>query len=200
MPAFEWTKIFAAVVLASIVAVASAILATGLVPLHELTSDAYPIAAVAAPVKVASDEDAGPVPLTSDQFASADANKGSVIAHKCEACHSIGKGEPAKIGPNLWGIINNKRAHMEKLGGKWTAQNIAAFIYKPRLYLPGTKMGFPGLPDPEERADVIAYLNTQADTQIDLSKEGVAAAAAPAAPAPAAPAGGPAPGAKDGSK
>jgi cytochrome c len=58
------------------------------------------------------------------------------------------------------------------LGGTWTVQNIARFIYKPKAYISGTKMGFGGLPDPQDRADVLAFLNQESDAPVDLVKEG----------------------------
>ena len=57
---------------------------------------------------------------------------------------------------------------VKKLGGNWTPEDIAEFIYKPSAYAPGTKMTFPGLPKPEERADVIAFLNSKSDSPVDL--------------------------------
>jgi cytochrome c len=185
MTAFEWNKIVAASLVALIIAVISGLLAKGLVNPVALTKEAYPIGTQVAAAPAASAAEDEPAPLTSDQLAKADAAKGATIAKKCEACHSLGKGEAAKIGPNLWGVINDKRAHMAgfeysdamtKLGGTWTVQNIAAFIYKPQAYLPGTKMGFPGLPDAQDRADVIAYLNSQSAAKVDLAKEGASPA------------------------
>ncbi len=142
-------------------------------PLSTVPAAAAPAAADAGP--------AAPAPLTPDQLAKADAAQGQKIAAKCMVCHNFAKGTGAKVGPNLWGIIDDKRAHMAgfsysdavaHLGGTWTVQNIARFIYKPKLYIAGTKMGFGGLPDPQDRADVLAFLNTQRDSPVDLVKEG----------------------------
>jgi cytochrome c len=140
---------------------------------------AAPAAAAGKPAAPAAD--AVPADLTADQLSKADAVAGQKIAAKCMVCHNFPKGTPAKVGPNLWGIINNTRAHMDgfaysdavaHLGGTWTVQNIARFIYKPKAYISGTKMGFGGLPDPQDRANVLAFLNQNSDAPVDLVKEG----------------------------
>jgi cytochrome c len=140
-------------------------------------------------------------------LAKADVNKGAEISKKCAVCHSFGKGEPAKVGPNLWGIVGNKHAHMEGFpysdaikgmaDKTWSYEEINHFITNPKHYAPGTKMTFPGLPKVQDRADLIAWLRTQADTPVPLPSDAdikaaedaakqQQAAAAQAAPAPAA--------------
>ncbi|NBV06002.1 MAG: cytochrome c family protein [Proteobacteria bacterium] len=100
----------------------------------------------------------------------ADFDRGAKIFKKCMSCHSIGKGEAAKVGPNLYGIVGRARgsfagfsysAAMKAKGGSWDAESINQFITKPKDYLPGTKMGFAGLKKPQDRADVILYLQRQ---------------------------------------
>jgi cytochrome c len=98
---------------------------------------------------------------------------GEKIATKCKACHDFTKGGPNKVGPNLYDIVGNKQAHLDnfsysdavkKLGGEWSYENLDKFLTKPKDYAPGTKMTFPGLPKPEDRAAVIAYLRTLSDS------------------------------------
>ena len=78
----------------------------------------------------------------------------------CAQCHSFGKGEPAKVGPNLWGIVDNKHGHMpgfayskaiDSIDKPWGYEELNHFIASPRAYAPGTKMTFAGLPKVEER-------------------------------------------------
>lgn len=166
----------------------------------------------------ASEPAAGPaaVPFSTD-LAKASVDSGKSIAGKCLACHTLQKGQPPHIGPNLWGVIGAKRAHeagfaysdaMKALGGTWNFDELNDFLTKPSAYLPGTKMTFPGLDSEQDRADVVAYLNTLSDNPLPLPKAPAAAAApkTPVAAAPpattgkpagaapnAAPAGGPAP-------
>ena len=103
------------------------------------------------------------------RLAAADAAKGATIAKRCEACHTLNKGGAIRVGPNLYGVVGRPKASfpgfvysdaVKKLGGSWTYEDLDRFLTKPSAFAPGTKMGFPGLPSGEERADVIAYLRS----------------------------------------
>jgi cytochrome c len=118
-------------------------------------------------------------------FASATIEKGEAAAKKCAACHTFGKGEPNRVGPNLYGVVGRERgshagfnysAAMKGKPGKWTVEDLNAFLQNPKGFLPGTTMGFAGVPRGSERADVIAYLNSKSDSPAPLPK----AAEAPA--------------------
>jgi len=128
---------------------------------------------------------------------------------KCTACHSAEKGGPNKVGPDLWGIVDRPVAAHEGFaysagmkefskGGteKWTYDHLNHFLTSPKGLVKGTAMGFAGLKKDDERANVIAYLRTLADSPVPLPAAAPAAenASAPAdASAPAAPADGAAP-------
>lgn len=114
---------------------------------------------------------AGPSP-TRQAFASvASASAGASLFGQCAACHSIGQGSPDLAGPNLFGVMgkpvaqNSPRfgytAALQRLGGTWTPERLDAWLKNPREVAPGTSMAFPGLADPLDRADVIAFLSTQ---------------------------------------
>jgi cytochrome c len=130
---------------------------------------------------------AEPLPIL---LASADPAKGQASSKKCLACHSIHKGEPNKIGPNLYGVIGHpKGAHegfnysaaMKGKGGQWTFEELNTFIANPKGYVPGTIMAFAGIGNPKERADLIRYLQTLSDAPVPLPAAEAAPAAQPAA-------------------
>jgi cytochrome c len=148
-----------------------------------------------APAGAAAEAEVDIKPL----LASADANAGEAIFKKCGACHTVEKGGPNKVGPNLWGVVERPIASHEgfsysagmktfaEANKTWTYDHLSYFIEAPKKHVPGTAMGFAGLKKPEERASLIAWLRGQADAPVALP-EASAAAAPAAAPAPAAPA------------
>jgi len=118
-------------------------------------------------------------------LASASIDKGANAAKKCAACHTFGKGEPNRVGPNLYGVVGRERgshagfnysAGMKGKPGKWTVEDLNAFLQNPKGFVPGTSMGFAGVPRGSERADLIAFLNSKSDSPAPLPK----AAEAPA--------------------
>lgn len=123
----------------------------------------------------------------------ADVAKGAEVFKKCAACHTINQGGANGIGPNLFGTMGDEIGHgkagfafsepLKAVGGSWDFQKMDAWLASPRKFAPGTKMTFAGLSKPEDRANLLVYLNAQG-SNLPLP----AAAAAPAAGAAAAPA------------
>jgi len=98
------------------------------------------------------------------------ANGEAAFGKRCATCHTANQGGPNKVGPNLYGIIGAKKAHLDNFtyskamaekGGEWTYEDINHFIVKPSAFVKGTKMAFAGLGNAQERADIIAWLRTQ---------------------------------------
>ena len=164
----QMNKIFAAILVAGIVAMAAGILSEELFHVPKLKQDAFPVAGVdatpgAAPVAEVKIEAIAPL------MAKADAAKGAQVVKVCSACHSFDKGGPNKVGPVLYGVIGRTRGTadgyaysdaMKAKGGAWDAESLNQFLAAPKKFVEGTKMGFMGLPKPQDRADVIKYLET----------------------------------------
>jgi len=120
----------------------------------------------------------------------ADAGKGADVFKKCAACHNADKGGANALGPNLYGVVGEAAATgrggfafsdaLKSKGGKWDFDNLNAWLTSPKTYAPGTKMTFAGLSNPQDRANVIAYLNKQGDSPLPLPAAPPEGAASPA--------------------
>ena len=139
------------------------------------------------------------------RLAGADATAGQAIEKKCSACHTTEKGGANKVGPNLFGIVNRPVASHEGFaysgamkefsqGGSvvWDYEHLDKFLTSPKGLVKGTAMGFAGLKNPTERANLIAFLRELADTPAPLPEATAPAAEPVAAPAGEAPAAQPA--------
>jgi cytochrome c len=122
-------------------------------------------------------------------LASADPAKGADVFKKCAACHTATKGGPNGVGPNLWGALGKPHGHvpgfaysdaLKSKPGNWDWEGLSAWLKSPKAYAPGTKMTFAGLSKPEDRANLIAWLNQQSDSALPLPAAPAQAAAAPA--------------------
>lgn len=171
MNGFELNKIAAAILLALVIGMAARLASEGLVVPMRLTHNVYIVEGV-EPGKEAAEAVSEGLPLIEPLLAAANVENGAKIAKKCLQCHSLDKGGANRIGPNLWGIVKNKTAHaqgfayskgLEAKHDVWTFENLNHFIYKPRGFITGTKMSFVGLQKPQDRADLLVYLNTLSD-------------------------------------
>lgn len=98
---------------------------------------------------------------------------GENVFKKCKACHQVGEGAKNKSGPQLNGIVGKVAASVDGFkyskvmrkageeGLKWTEEELAAFLTKPKAYMKGTKMSFGGLKKDEDKLAVIEYLKSQ---------------------------------------
>ena len=109
------------------------------------------------------------VPL-GNMMAAADMTKGEAIFKKCTACHTIAQGAANGIGPNLWATVGKPLGShagfaysdaLKSKGGTWTFEALNEWLTNPKKFAPGNKMTFAGLGNPEERAALLLYLNSQ---------------------------------------
>jgi cytochrome c len=100
-------------------------------------------------------------------YQSADLDNGQAKFALCQTCHTVGKGEVAMVGPNLWGVFGRKAGSapgfdysdgLKALGVTWDAPTIDKWISNPRGMVPGTKMTYLGMENSKDRTDVVAYL------------------------------------------
>lgn len=103
-------------------------------------------------------------------LASADVGKGEQVFKKCAACHTITPGGANGLGPNIHAIMGAPLAakpgfayseDLKSKGGTWTWDDMSAWLKSPKGFAPGTKMTFAGIGKPEDRANLLVYLNAQ---------------------------------------
>jgi cytochrome c len=133
-------------------------------------------------------------------LSSPDPVQGEQDANKCKICHTQTNGGANGTGPNLWGVVGRPIAshagftyseamvaHSKEVPN-WTYDELNHFLTSPKGRVPNTKMGFAGVKDDAERANIIAYLSTLSDSPVPFPPPEAAAPAEGEAPAEAAPA------------
>ena len=131
------------------------------------TTDPAPAVVAPAPAAVPAVES----PELAARLKVADLHKGKVLFLQCRACHSIvPEAESGKIGPTLYGVIGRKAgsvpdfaysAAVASSGITWTADKIDGWLQRPSEFLPGNKMVFVGIQDPQDRANIIAFIQDE---------------------------------------
>src|SRR3954452_17377846 len=171
------------VLFAGIVALFSSIVAGEYFKSERPEKMGYPIAGVAEEAEGGA---AAEQPIEA-YLAKADPAKGAEVFKKCGACHNAENGGPNQLGPNLWGVIGEPVGQgkgfpfsdaLSKKGGSWNWDNLSQWLTSPRAFAPGTKMTFAGLGNPQDRANVIAFLNAHSDAPKPLPAAPAATAAA----------------------
>lgn len=106
-------------------------------------------------------------------LARGDAARGQTYWARCAACHTIEQGGRHGVGPNLWGVPGNPIAAREGFssssalsarGGSWDWEAMNGFLRSPRTFQPGNRMTFAGVSNPQDRADLMLYMNRQGGT------------------------------------
>jgi cytochrome c len=106
--------------------------------------------------------------FAADPWEGGDAAAGKVVFQKCGLCHYAEPGK-VKIGPPLWGVVGRHSGSvpgysystaMKNFNQVWTPQELFTYLQAPQKVVVGTKMAFAGLSSPDDRKNVIAYLET----------------------------------------
>lgn len=179
MSLFEWNKIIGAILMTVLATKVIDVTGDALVAPREPKKNVYVVPGAAeAPI---TEPPAAPVQQALETIgpllSSADVETGRKAARTCAVCHSFDKEGPKKVGPNLWNIVNAKKARsaefaysasLSKAGGAWSYEELNAYLANPKQAIPGTKMTFAGLKKASDRAAVIAYLRSLSDAPAPL--------------------------------
>lgn len=191
----EFNKLFAALLVAGIIASLSGFIASQLTHPEESAEFAYVIAAAEAAEGGAA-KAALPEPILA-LIGAADIERGKQVAKACAACHNFEPGGANGTGPALAGVLGRDKgshagfsysAGMKDMSGSWTYADLNHFLWKPKAFVKGTTMNFVGVKKPEDRAALIAYLRSISGSPALPSEADIAAETTelvPVAPEPA---------------
>src|SRR3990170_2412327 len=166
------TTIAGWVLFAGIIALGSSIVSSEVFHDERPKTMGYPIEGV-----VVEGEEAEAERPIAVYLAAADPAKGEQVFKKCAACHNADPGGPNALGPNLYCVMGKPHAAhpgfafsdaLKGVPGTWTWDAMSAWLANPKKYAPGTKMTFAGLGNPQDRADVMAFLNARSASPLPL--------------------------------
>ncbi len=161
----RFTTISGWVLFAGIVALGASIVSGEMFHSERPEEMGYPIEGV-----VVEGEGGEPAKPIAFYLATADAAKGEQVFKKCAACHNAEPGGANALGPALYGVMGNPIAGhpgfafsdaLKSKGGSWNWDSMSEWLANPKKFATGTKMTFAGLGKPEDRANLMAFLNSR---------------------------------------
>jgi len=168
----------AAVLLTLVIAMVANIIGDALVDPKELKKSVYIVEGITPEVAGAEPKmTVHEIESIDPLMASADIEKGKIVAKKCAQCHTFNKDGPNRVGPNLYGVVGRKVAQaagfayskaMSSFQQIWSIDHLNKYLYKPKDYVKGTRMQFVGLKKAQDRANLIAYMNSESDDPVPL--------------------------------
>ena len=184
MSALEVNKIIASIIVAVIVIGLIAIIGDLIFKNSndEVVQNAYKIdiAEVQSDENSTNTENIDSSELVSPLLKTASLENGEKIFKKCGACHTYKKDGANKVGPNLWNVLNREMGQVDgykyskalmAFGGKWDYSSLNQFLLKPKEYMKGTKMNYAGLKKEKDRANILLWLRSLADTPANLPSD-----------------------------
>lgn len=172
MDSFEFNKIFAATLIALIIAMVCGLMGGYIISPHiKLKKNSFPIEVSNMDSTATAATKEKVFELIASKLSNANLANGEKIYKKCTQCHALEAGKN-NVGPSLFNIIGSaiassdgyaySSAMKEKSSGKWDVESLNHFLYDPKKFIAGTKMTFLGLENDQDRIDVIAYLQKAA--------------------------------------
>ncbi len=193
MKTMEFNKIFGAATAALLIFLLAGFVSRSVYTIPEPSTPGFATeVASAEPAETAND-----APAAEEDFAtllaSVDPSAGAAVFRRCSACHKLEDGANG-VGPHLYGVVGRDVGAVDgfRYSGAlnaaaevWGFDELNGFLTNPRGYAAGTSMGFAGLSNPRERAQVIAYLNAEGPSPLPLPTPATAVVEEEVAEAPA---------------
>jgi cytochrome c len=190
MASLETNKALAAILTAGIIASGAGVISRIIYHPSMPEENAYVIEVPEGETAgAAAEAEVAPLPVL---LAAATPDAGQSEAKACTACHDFAQGGAAKIGPPLWEVVGRDIASVEGFAysdallekeGQWTFEALNGFLENPKGWAPGTKMAYAGIRKPEDRADVLVYLRSLAESPVPLPEAPAQAAEGATQPA-----------------